>query len=163
MSEPAPADPRCRLVEVVLDEASIGRGNPDQEHERRIAIYDLVEDNRFALPGHAGGPYRLTIGVQDGKLLLAVATEGGERVIAHLLSLRPLRRVVKDYLMLCDNYYAAIRSSTPAQIEAIDMGRRGLHDEGAGLLGERLKGKVECDGSTLRRLFTLVTALHWKG
>ncbi len=156
-------DPRRRLVEVVLDEASVGRGNPDQEHERRIAIYDLVEDNRFALPGHAGGPYRLTIGLEDGKLRLAVSAEAGNPVMTHLLSLRPLRSVVKDYLMLCDNYYAAIRSSTPAQIEAIDMGRRGLHDEGAGLLGQRLKGKVECDKGTLRRLFTLVTALHWKG
>ena len=164
-----PADPlngdaaRRRLVAVTLDEASIGRGNADQEHERRIAIYDLIETNSFALPGHDGGPYRLDVSLQDGKLLLAISTAPGKPVMAHLLSLKPLRSVVKDYLMLCDSYYAAIRTATPSQIEAIDMGRRGLHDEGAALLGERLRGKIDCDKDTLRRLFTLVTALHWKG
>jgi len=156
------ADPR-RLVAVSLDEASIGRGNPDQEHERRIAIYDLVEENSFGIPGRDDGPYRLAIGLQDGKLMLAVADEGGAPVMSHLLSLQPFRSVLKDYLMLCDNYYQAIRTQSPSRIEAIDMGRRGLHDEGAELLGERLQGKVETDHDTLRRLFTLMTALHYKG
>ena len=152
-----------RLIAVSLDEGSIGRGNPDQEHERRIAIYDLVEENSFSLQGHDGGPYRLTVGVQEGRLLLAVTDETGAALMSHFLSLKPFRSVLKDYLMLCDNYYRAIRSASPRQIEAIDMGRRGLHDEGAALLGERLRGKIEADHDTLRRLFTLVTALHYKG
>ena len=152
-----------RLIAVSLDEASIGRGNPDQEHERRIAIYDLVEENSFALHAHDGGPYRLAIGVQEGRLLLAVMDESGVGLMSHLLSLKPFRSILRDYLMLCDNYYQAIRSASPRQIEAIDMGRRGLHDEGAALLGERLRGKIEADHATLRRLFTLVTALHFKG
>jgi uncharacterized protein (UPF0262 family) len=152
-----------RLIAVVLDETSIGRGNPDQEHERRVAIYDLVEENVFGLPGHDGGPYRLAIGLQDGKLLLAVSDEAGAPLMSHLLSLQPFRSLLKDYLMLCDTYYRAIRTASPSQIEAIDMGRRGLHNEGAALLGERLSGKVEADPGTLRRLFTLMTALHYKG
>ncbi len=152
-----------RLIAVSLDETSIGRGNPDQEHERRIAIYDLLEENSFALHGHDGGPYRLAIGLQEGRLVLAVTDESGTGLMSHLLSLKPFRSVLKDYLMLCDTYYQAIRSASPRQIEAIDMGRRGLHDEGAALLGERLRGKIEADHDTLRRLFTLVTALHYKG
>ncbi len=158
-----PSGPDDRLLAVALDEASIGRGTPDQEHERRIAIYDLIEDNSFALPARQDGPYRLAVAIQDGKLLLAVSAQDGRPLISHLLALKPLRGTVKDYLMLCDSYYAAIRSATPTQIEAIDMGRRGLHDEGAALLRDRLAGKFECDGATWRRLFTLVTALHWKG
>ena len=158
---------RRRLIAVTLDEGSIGRGNPDQEHERRIAIYDLVEENSFGLPGRvdgpAGGPYRLAIGLQEGKLLLAVSDTGGAPLMSHLLSLQPFRPVLRDYLLLCDNYYSAIRTASPSQIEAIDMGRRGLHNEGAALLGERLRGKVEADGDTLRRLFTLMPALHYKG
>ena len=156
------ADPR-RLIAVSLDEGSIGRGNPDQEHERRIAIYDLLEENSFGIPGRDGGPYRLAIGLQEGKLILAVADEGGAPVMSHLLSLQPFRSVLKDYLLLCENYYEAIRTQSPTRIEAIDMGRRALHDEGAGLLGERLRGKVETDHPTLRRFFTLLTALHYKG
>lgn len=160
MQEPASGH---RLVAVTLDEVSIGTGSADQEHERRIAIYDLVEENEFRVPGHAGGPYCLTIALHDSKLALDVRTKDGAPVVVHLLSLKPLRSLVKDYLMLCDNYVAAIRSSTPAQIEAIDMGRRGLHDEAAEKLALRLKGKIETDFSTMRRLFTLLTALHSKG
>ena len=153
---------RNRLVAVTLDEASLGRGSPDQEHERRIAIFDLVEENSFALTGHDGGPYRLAIGLQENRLLLAVSDAGGAAVMSHLLSLKPFRPVLKEYLMLCQHYYAAIRTQSPSRIEAIDMGRRGLHDEAADLLGERLRGKVEADRNTLRRLFTLMTALHYK-
>ena len=156
------AGERSRLTAVTLDEGSIGRGTPDQEHERRIAIYDLVEENSFALPGR-DGPYRLAIGVRDGRLVLAVSDEAGAPLMSHLLSLQPFRALLKDYMMLCDSYYRAIRTASPSQIEAIDMGRRGLHDEGAALLGERLRGKVEADPGTLRRLFTLMTALHYKG
>ena len=157
------AGDRDRLIAVTLDEGSIGRGNPDQEHERRIAIYDLVEENSFGLPGHDNGPYRLAIGLQEGKLVLAVSDAAGAPLMSHLLSLQPFRSVLRDYLMLCDTYYRAIRTASPSQIEAIDMGRRGLHNEGAALLGERLRGKLDADADTLRRLFTLMTALHYKG
>jgi uncharacterized protein (UPF0262 family) len=154
---------RDRLIAITLDEASIGRGTADQEHERAIAIYDLIEDNSFALPGQDRGPYQLCIGLIDSKLALNISDQAGERVIAHILSLSPFRRILKDYFMICESYFAAIRTASPAQIEAIDMGRRGLHNEGAQLLVERLRGKVDCDFDTARRLFTLVTALHWKG
>jgi uncharacterized protein (UPF0262 family) len=154
---------RKKLVAVLLDENSIGRGNADQEHERAIAIYDLVESNSFGVPGHEGGPYELLIALHEAKLALNIRQEGGDSVITHILSLTPFRRILKDYFMVCESYYAAIRTATPAQIEAIDMGRRGLHNDGAKLLAERLDGKVECDFDTARRIFTLVTALHWKG
>lgn len=155
--------PDSRLVKVRLDETSIERGSPDQEHERQIAIYDLIDDNTFAVPDHSGGPYELTIALYDAKLAFEVNVEDGVTVTTHILSLTPFRRLFKDYFLVCESYYAAIRTATPAQIEAIDMGRRGLHDEGAALLAERLKGKILCDQPTYRRLFTLITALHWKG
>ncbi len=154
---------RRRLVSVTLDEASIGRGSPDQEHERAIAIYDLVEQNSFGIPGHQGGPYALKIALQDAKLAFDTQTADGEPVVTHILSLSPFRRLLKDYFMVCESYYSAIRTATPSQIEAIDMGRRGLHNDGATLLAQRLEGKIECDFETARRIFTLVTALHWKG
>jgi uncharacterized protein (UPF0262 family) len=154
---------RSRLVSVTLDEASIGRGNPDQEHERAIAIYDLVEENSFTLPNHGGGPYRLHIALRESKLALNIQDEAGELIIVHILSLTPFRRILKDYFMICESYFAAIRTASPAQIEAIDMGRRGLHNEGAQLLAERLRGKIDIDFDTTRRIFTLITALHWKG
>jgi uncharacterized protein (UPF0262 family) len=156
-------DPKKRLTAVSLDETSIGHSEPDQEQERRIAIFDLIEENRFAVPGHDGGPYRLVIALHEAKLLLDVSEESGAPVIAHILSLAPLRRVVKDYFLLCESYYAAIRTRSASEIEAIDMGRRGLHDEAASKLIERLKGKIDIDFDTARRLFTLIAALHWKG
>ena len=148
---------------MTLDEASIGRGNPDQEHERAIAIYDILEANSFALPEHEGGPYALHLALVENRLCFDIRTAEGEPLIAHHLSLTPFRRVVRDYEMICDSYYKAIRSASPAQIEAIDMGRRGLHNEAAELLLERLAGKVVLDHDTARRLFTLIFALHWKG
>ena len=154
---------RNRLVAVTLDDGSIGRGNPDQEHERQIAIYDLIEENDFAIPGHEGGPYALRIGLLEAKLVLEILVVDGQPVMTHILSLTPFRRILKDYFLVCESYYKAIRTATPQQIEAIDMGRRGLHNEGARLLAERLDGKIACDLDTARRLFTLVTALHWKG
>ena len=152
-----------KLVAVTLDEASIGRGAPEQEHERAVAIYDLIESNSFAIPDHEGGPYTLQVGLRSNQLMLDIRDAAGEPVIAHLLSLSPFRRVVKDYFLVCESYYAAIKTSSAAQIEAIDMGRRGLHDEAAGLLIERLNGKIDVDFDTARRLFTLITALHWNG
>lgn len=153
---------RNRLAAVALDEASIGPGTADQEHERRVAIFDLVEENSFALPGHERGPYHLTIALHGTKLALDVRTERGEPVMVHLLALQPFRRVLRDYVMMCDSYVAAIRTATPDQIEAIDMGRRGLHNEGAEQLAERLEGKIAADFDTMRRLFTLLTALQRK-
>lgn len=152
-----------RLVAVTLDEASIERGTPDQEHERAIAIYDLVEENVFGIPGHAGGPYLLGLGLVSGRLSFDIRLEDETPVIAHLLSLSPFRKVIKDYFLICESYYEAIRSASPERIEAIDMGRRGVHDEGAGLVVERLDGKIEIDHKTARRLFTLIAALSWKG
>ncbi len=154
---------RNRLLSVTLDEASIGRGTSDQEHERQIAIYDLVEENDFGLPDRDDGPYALKISLHDAKLALEISSESGDVLAAHILSLTPFRSLLKDYFLICESYYDAIRTATRAQIEAIDMGRRGLHDEAATLLQERLKGKIVCDLDTARRIFTLVTALHWKG
>ena len=156
-------DERRRLVAVTLDEASIGRGSPDQEHERAIAIYDIVEANSFALPGHHGGPYALHISLVDKRLCLDVRSPDGATIIAHHLSLSPFRTVIRDYEMICGSYYKAIRTASPGQIEAIDMGRRGLHNEAAELLMQRLDGKIEVDFDTARRIFTLIFALHWKG
>jgi uncharacterized protein (UPF0262 family) len=152
-----------RLVQVVLDEASIGRANLDVEHERAIAVYDLIEENSFEPVGDNGGPYKLKIGLAENRLALEVSREDGSPVIVHMLSLTPFRRVVKDYFMICESYYAAIKTESPSRIEAIDMGRRGLHNEGSELLIERLKDKVTVDFDTARRLFTLICALHWKG
>jgi uncharacterized protein (UPF0262 family) len=160
-----PASPasKQRLVAVTLDEASIGRSNPDIEHERAIAIYDLLELNSFAPVDDESGPYALHLSITGNRLAFEIRTESGAPVVAHLLSLAPLRSVVKDYFLICDSYYAAIRTATPDKIEAIDMGRRGLHNEGSKLLMERLQGKVEVDFDTARRLFTLICVLHWKG
>ena len=152
-----------RLVAITLDEASIGRANPDVEHERAIAIYDLLEDNNFDPLGYSGGPYALKIALVERRLAFEVTRENGTVVITHILSLTPFRRVVKDYFMMCETYYSAIRTESPAKIEAIDMGRRGLHNEGSELLIERLKDKISVDFDTARRLFTLICALHWKG
>ena len=152
-----------RLVAVTLDETSIGRSSADVEHERAVAIYDLLEHNSFAPVGHEGGPYWLNLAVVSNRLMFEVRTADEQAVVTHHLSLTPLKRIVKDYFMICDSYYAAIRTATPSQIEAIDMGRRGLHNEGSELLMERLKNKIELDFDTARHLFTLVTVLHWKG
>jgi uncharacterized protein (UPF0262 family) len=152
-----------RLVAVTLDENSIGRSNPDVEHERAVAIYDLLEQNTFAPQGDEDGPFALHLSVTGTRLVFDVRRADGSPIMAHHLSLAPLRRIVKDYFTVCDSYYAAIRTATPDRIEALDMGRRGLHDEGSHILMERLKRKVEVDFDTARRLFTLICVLHWKG
>ena len=164
MNKPSPdEDQHNRIVAVTLDEESIGRSGPDIEHERAIAIYDLIEQNLFAPEGAADGPFTLHIAITGNRLMFDIRREDGAPVVAHLLSLTPFRRIVKDYFMICDSYYQAIRTATPDKIEAIDMGRRGIHDEGSRTLQERLKGKVRIDFETARRLFTLICVLHWKG
>ena len=151
-----------RLYDVVLDD-SIGRSTPDVEHERAVAIFDLVEENSFQPLGHAGGPYKLKLSLVDAKLMLGITTDKDEQVATHILSLTPFRRIIKDYFMICESYYEAIRSSTPSRIEAIDMGRRGVHNEGSQTLMDRLDGKIRVDFDTARRLFTLVCVLYWRG
>lgn len=152
-----------RLSDVVLDE-TIGRSTPDIEHERAVAIFDLIEENSFHPIGdETGGPYKLKLSLAESRLIFAVNRESGDTVVTHILSLTPFRRIVKDYYMICESYYAAIRSATPSHIEAIDMGRRGLHNEGSQTLLDRLSGKIEVDFDTARRLFTLICVLHWRG
>lgn len=157
------SDTKARLVDVELDE-SIARSTPDVEHERAVAIFDLIEENSFFPVGDTGkGPYRLKLSLIESRLIFAIARENGEGVATHILSLTPFRRIVKDYFMICESYYDAIRSSSPSKIEAIDMGRRGLHNEGSRTLQDRLSGKIDVDFDTARRLFTLVCVLHWRG
>jgi uncharacterized protein (UPF0262 family) len=165
MTQPPPSDDQLnRIVGVTLDEESIGRSGPDIEHERAIAIYDLIEENLFAPEAtDAVGPFTLHLGITANRLMFDIRKQDGTPVVTHLLSLTPFRRIVKDYFMVCDSYYQAIRTATPDKIEALDMGRRGIHDEGSRTLQERLKGKVRIDHETARRLFTLITVLHWKG
>ncbi len=154
---------RDRLAEISLDEASIARGNPNIEHEREVAIYDLIDGNSFAVEGRDEGPYKLTIGLVEDRLALTIAKANCDPLVTHYLSLTPFKRIMKDYFMVLDSYYQAIRTAQPSRIQAIDMGRRGLHDEGSRILIERLEGKVKIDFDTARRLFTLISALHWKG
>jgi uncharacterized protein (UPF0262 family) len=163
MARSRPDPSTQRLVAVNLDEASIGRSNPDVDHERAVAIYDLLEDNMFAPDGHDSGPYALNLSLADNRLVFDIRDAAGAPVIAHALSLTPFRRIVKDYFLICESYYQAIRNAMPSRIEAIDMGRRGLHDEGSKLLMERLEQKVAVDFGTARRLFTLICVLHWRG
>ena len=152
-----------RLTAITLDERSIVRRTREIEQERDIAIYDLLESNSFAPEGSPGGPYKLTLGVEENRLTFDIALEDDTPHGKIMLSLTPFRRVVKDYFLICDSYYKAIRTATPTQIEAIDMGRRGLHDEGSRILQSALKSKVTVDFDTARRLFTLLCVLHWKG
>ena len=153
----------ARLIEVTLDEASIGRNNSEVEHEREVAIFDLLERNRFALETHEAGPYTLRLSLADNRLVFTVGDTEREPIQHVMLSLSPFRRLVKDYFLICESYYQAIKTQPASKIEGIDMGRRGLHDEGSRLLQERLKGKIAVDIATARRLFTLLCALHWKG
>jgi uncharacterized protein (UPF0262 family) len=154
---------KSRLIAITLDERSIARGNTNVDHEREVAIFDLLDANSFALDGRDDGPYKLTLGIVEDRLVLSVGNEKVDPLVTHVLSLSPFRRLIKDYFIVCDSYYAAIRSAPPSRIQSIDMGRRALHDEGSRLLAERLKGKITVDHDTARRLFTLVSALHWKG
>jgi uncharacterized protein (UPF0262 family) len=151
-----------RIVKVELDESAIRR-SPEAEQERAIAIFDLVEENSFKPAIEHGGPYHLRLSIEENRLVVDIRDTEDRDLHRFILSLTPFRRIVKDYFDVCDSYYRAIRSATPSQIEAIDMGRRGLHNEGSEILSERLKDKVEIDFNTARRLFTLICALHMRG
>ena len=158
------ADPR--IIDVTLDERTILWRSADIEQERRIAIFDLLEDNHFALHKHSdvyAGPYKLRLRVEEGRLALEIHRADDSHLETLVLGLARFRRPIRDYFAICDSYYAAIRNATPAQIETVDMARRGIHNEAAELLRDRLEGKIDVDFDTARRLFTLICVLHIKG
>ena len=157
------APSRTRLIDVRLDEKTLVRRSPEVEHERAIAIYDLLDDNHFELVGCSEGPYRLYLSLQDNRLILDVRDADRAELGKIPVPLLPFRRIVKEYFEICQTYYDAIKTAPPSRIEAIDMGRRGLHNDGSELLRERLKGKIELDENTSRRLFTLLCVLHIRG
>ncbi len=157
-----------RLIEVTLDETGLPAPTPEIEQERRVAIYDLLEENSFA-PVPRGdapapvGPFRLNLAIVERRLVFTISSDAGEKLAEFHLSLSPFRQVIKDYFQICESYFDAVKHMPPSQIEAIDMGRRGIHDEGARVLAERLEGKAVLDPKTARRLFTLICVLHFKG
>ncbi|WP_026870683.1 UPF0262 family protein [Inquilinus limosus] len=152
-----------RLVEVVIDESAAVRRSPEVAHERRVAIHDLIEQNSFRLVEGPPGPYRLRLRMEENRLIFEIAVDSGEEIERIALPTQPFRRIIKDYFLVCESYYAAIKTAPPSRIEAIDMGRRGLHDEGSTLLGERLADRIAMDHATARRLFTLLCVLQIRG
>lgn len=153
------------LVDITLDDSALPEPTPEIAQERRVAIFDLLQENEFSVvrDGAPEGPYKLILGMQDRRLVFTITTENDDPAGQFMLSLSPLKQVIKDYFAICESYFKAVTSMPPAQIEAIDMGRRGIHDEGSEQLRERLEGKIETDKMTARRLFTLICALHYKG
>jgi uncharacterized protein (UPF0262 family) len=158
----AEAGPTKRIVSIHLDDAASLRQSAEAEQERAVAIFDLIEENEFAPAVDHPGPYHLILAVADNKLVFDVRDTAEQEVYKFILSLTPFRRIIKEYFDVCESYYAAIKTSSLSQIEAIDMGRRGLHNEGSEILRDRLAGKVDMDFGTARRLFTLICALHMK-
>jgi uncharacterized protein (UPF0262 family) len=166
MGEPANGaafDKRSRIATIELDEKIVLRHSADVEHERRIAIFDLLENNYFRPVGPQDGPFNLVLGVEENRLVFDISVVGDDECRRIVLSLVPFRRIVKDYFLVCESYFSAIKNASIQQIEAIDMGRRSLHNEGSELLKERLKDKIEVDFDTARRLFTLICVLHVRG
>ena len=159
------ADPR--IIDIALDERTILWRSADIEQERRIAIFDLIEDNHFAPQKQHGdgysGPYRIALSVEEGRLVLAIKRADDSPLETHILSLGRFRRPIRDYFAICDSYYQAIRNATPAQIETVDMARRGIHNSAAETLKDALEGKITIDFDTARRLFTLICVLHIRG
>ena len=153
---------RRRIIRIDLEDAVSLRQSPEAEQERAVAIFDLIEENEFAPAVDHPGPYHLVLAVADARLVFDIRDDAGTEIYKFIFSLTPLRRIIKEYFDVCESYYAAIKSSSLSQIEAIDMGRRGLHNEGSEILRDRLAGKVEIDFGTARRLFTLICALHMK-
>ncbi len=154
---------RHRIAKVTLDERTVVRRSPDIEHERAVAIFDLLEENSFVAAEIPAGPYHVHLRIEEGRLIFDIRSARGKALGKVALALTPFRRIVKDYFTVCESYYAAIRTASPSRIEAIDLGRRALHDEGSVVLRERLAGKVEIDHNTARRLFTLLCVLHIRG
>ena len=152
-----------RLTAIEIDDCGLVQPTPEMDQERKVAIFDLLEDNFFAIPRAAEfpGPYRLLLALRDRRLVFAVSTEADRKVAEFHLSLGPFRQVVKDYFQICESYFEAVRLLPPARIEAIDMARRGIHNEGARVLEERLDGKAVVDAATARRLFTLICVMQW--
>lgn len=166
MDQPAPPQDqksRDRLSEITLDPKSLGRASANVEHEREVAIFDILDGNAFALEGVDRGPYKLYLAVAEDRLVLSVAAEDNEPVAEHAVQLTPLKRIMKDYFLVCESYYEAVRTAPPARIQAIDVNRRSLHDEGSQVLRQKLVDRIVVDEDTARRLFTLVCSLHWKG
>lgn len=151
-----------KIVRIELDEKSLARATADIEHERKVAIYDLLEENFFEPVGGGAGPFELRLSNVETRLVFDVRREGGERVGQVHLSMTPFRKTIKDYFLLCESYFDAIRTAAPAQIETIDMARRALHNEGSEILRERLKEKINLDLNTARRLFTLICSFHMR-
>ena len=149
-----------RIAQITLDENTVIRRSPDIEHERRIAIYDLLEANSFQPVGELEGPYNVLMGMEENRLVLNIRNSDCEPLTRVLVPLMPFRRIIKDYFTICESYFQAIKSAQPSKIEAIDMGRRGLHNDGSDLLRERLDGKIIVDNETARRLFTLICILQ---
>ena len=157
------SEERDRLAEVRLVDETFPPANSNIEQERKIALFDLAEKNSFAVVGVDAGPYVLALSAEEQRLIFDVSDTSGANVVTHTLPLSPVRKIIKDYFMICDSYVAAIRDAPPAQIEAIDMGRRGLHNEGAEVLADELAKQFKVDQETARRLFTLICALHVRG
>jgi uncharacterized protein (UPF0262 family) len=151
-----------RIVKIELDERSLARATADIEHERKVAVYDLLEDNRFEPVGGGQGPFELHLSIVERRLVFEVRREGGDRIGQVHLSLTPFRKIIKDYFLLCETYYDSIRNAAPSQIETVDMARRALHNEGSEVLSERLKDKIAMDQNTARRLFTLICSFHMR-
>ncbi len=152
----------ARLADIRLDERTVVRRNADIEHERAVAIYDLLEENSFVPAVEADGPYNLVLSVSENRLLFDIRDSDDAALTVVSLALQPFKRTVKDYFTVCESYFAAIKTASPSKIEAIDMGRRALHNEGSELLMSQLKGRIEMDFDTARRLFTLLCVLHLK-
>ncbi|MBC7154000.1 MAG: UPF0262 family protein [Rhodobacteraceae bacterium] len=155
-----------RICHIDIDDSGLPTPTPEIEQERRVAVFDLMEDNSFALPDRDGravppGPYRLLLAIREGRLVFDIADEADQKIGEFHLSLGPFRQVVKDYHQICGSYFEAVKRLPPSQIEAIDMARRGIHNEGARILQERLDGKAVVDMDTARRLFTLICVLRF--
>ncbi|MDG2243626.1 MAG: UPF0262 family protein [Rhodospirillaceae bacterium] len=153
------------ILKMTLDEGSFLRRRPEVEHERAVALFDLLERNHFELSdeGAVPGPYHVNLALKEDRLVFSLSTVADDLIQDIVLSVRPFRSIIKDYFMVCESYFDAIKTMSPSQIEAIDMGRRGLHNEGAKVLAERLKEHVSLDNATARRLFTLLCVLHMRG
>ena len=163
MSDRKPDSTQYRIADISLDERTVGRRNAQVEHERAVAIYDLLEDNYFEPDGCAPGPYNVVLSIEENRLVFDIRSTDSEPIARLPLPILPFRKIVKEYFLICESYYEAIKHAPPSRIEAIDMGRRGLHNDGSDLLRERLSGKIGLDHNTARRLFTLLCVLHIRG